>query len=467
MVYQTSPLTAAGDGRGRISSTISSTARSLAFSPQAGIGTAAAPFSGSLAIFMRQVISQQGEAAQAAASLKQGQDVVVNSLQQRFNDSAGVNIDEEMANLLKLQNCLCRQCAGDVGGQGHARHADEDVSDAHEHYRRRIAIVAGRAVAGRHAPPARRSAAPARHRQEVDTYAGLGLDRGFAVGLRAQLSALDGYADTITNVGVRINLRRPRSAAWADIAHASKAPRAGNEHRRPAVRPRSQSTAYSELDEILGLLNTQAGDRYLFSGRATDQPAAESLDHIMNGDGARAGLKQVIAERNQADLGASGLGRLAISRADGDLGAARRRRGSRRSGSSSPASPRRLSSATVTAVRAAACFLGRSRVSFRTTATPSNFASRCPTDQREHHADRHEFGQPGAEPVHHRRDRNVTAANLQTALTTAVGKLAGTSLSAASAMAASGDFFGDRRSALPVRPSPPRPPRSRARRPTP
>ena len=72
-------------------------------------------------------------------------------------------------------------------------------------------------------------------------------------------------------------------------------------------------TALSNLDEILGLLNTQAGDRYLFSGRAADQPAVESLDHIMNGDGARAGLKQVIAERNQADLGASGLGRLLIS----------------------------------------------------------------------------------------------------------------------------------------------------------
>ena len=30
----------------------------------------------------------------------------------------------------------------------------------------------------------------------------------------------------------------------------------------------------------------------------------------MNGDGARAGLKQLIAERNQADLGSNGLGRL-------------------------------------------------------------------------------------------------------------------------------------------------------------
>ncbi len=53
---------------------------------------------------MRQIASRQGEAAEAAANLAQGQDVVLNSLQQRFNDSASVNIDQEMANLLNLQN---------------------------------------------------------------------------------------------------------------------------------------------------------------------------------------------------------------------------------------------------------------------------------------------------------------------------------------------------------------------------
>ena len=74
------------------------------FSPDTGIGTASAPFSGTLTTYLRQVISQQGEAAAAAANLKQGQDVVLNSLQQRFNDSSSVNVDQEMANLLTLQN---------------------------------------------------------------------------------------------------------------------------------------------------------------------------------------------------------------------------------------------------------------------------------------------------------------------------------------------------------------------------
>jgi flagellar hook-associated protein 1 FlgK len=104
VVYQTTPLTSAGDSTRPNFIYDALNGASLTFAPQSGVGSTSVPFTGSLPSFMRQVISQQGEAAQAAADLKQGQDVVFNSLQQRFNDSAGVNIDEEMANLLSLQN---------------------------------------------------------------------------------------------------------------------------------------------------------------------------------------------------------------------------------------------------------------------------------------------------------------------------------------------------------------------------
>jgi flagellar hook-associated protein 1 len=104
VVYQTSPLTDPGDQTrpNFLYAQLSST--NLTFSPQTGIGTTAAPFTGTITQFMRQIVSQQGQAAEAAASLSQGQQTVLNSLQQRFNDTAGVNIDQEMANLLQLQN---------------------------------------------------------------------------------------------------------------------------------------------------------------------------------------------------------------------------------------------------------------------------------------------------------------------------------------------------------------------------
>lgn len=74
------------------------------YAPAAGIGSASSPYSGTLGTFLRQFVSLQGEAANNAHNLKQGQDVVLNSLQQRFESAAGVNIDQEMSDLLTLQN---------------------------------------------------------------------------------------------------------------------------------------------------------------------------------------------------------------------------------------------------------------------------------------------------------------------------------------------------------------------------
>ena len=104
VVFQTSPLTPGADPTRPTFISDQLTRTSLTYSPDAGIGTASAPFSGSLPEYLRQMISQQGDAAQGAASLKEGQQLVVNSLQQRFNDLSGVNVDNEMATLLKLQN---------------------------------------------------------------------------------------------------------------------------------------------------------------------------------------------------------------------------------------------------------------------------------------------------------------------------------------------------------------------------
>lgn len=103
IVMQTSPLTSAADAT-RPNFILDRLTRGvLDFAPEAGVGTAAAPFSGSLQSYIRQMISQQGEAAANADSLNQGQQVVVNTLQQRFADKSNVNIDQEMANLMKLQ----------------------------------------------------------------------------------------------------------------------------------------------------------------------------------------------------------------------------------------------------------------------------------------------------------------------------------------------------------------------------
>jgi len=104
IVLSTSPLTAAGDTTRSDFILSKLSTGSYSYSPQTGLGTTAAPFTGTLLNFAKQFISQQGGAATAAKQLADGQDVVLNTLQNKMSASSGVNIDDEMAHLLALQS---------------------------------------------------------------------------------------------------------------------------------------------------------------------------------------------------------------------------------------------------------------------------------------------------------------------------------------------------------------------------
>src|SRR4051812_48960869 len=149
--------------------------------------------------------------------------------------------------------------------------------------------------------------------KKSDSYAGLGLDRGIAVGMRTQLSAVSSWQDTITSVGVPIQVQQTALDGITKINGAVKsAVLFGTYDLNNTGQTTGQRNARGELGEGLDLLNSRSGDRYLFSGRALDTPATDTLSRIMDGDTTHAGFTQVMAERNQADLGASGLGRLVI-----------------------------------------------------------------------------------------------------------------------------------------------------------
>jgi len=150
--------------------------------------------------------------------------------------------------------------------------------------------------------------------KKSDTYAGLGVQRGVSITLRAQLSAIESYDATGQTASTRINLAQTALSSMAKVVTNTKSAmfQATNVAGVGGA-SQVQTTARYSLDELSGLLNTQVGGRYIFGGRQTDSPPVESADHILNGDGSRAGLLQVISERRQADLGSDGLGRLDIT----------------------------------------------------------------------------------------------------------------------------------------------------------
>jgi flagellar hook-associated protein 1 len=103
-VYSTSPPTASGDNTRPDFLFSQLTSATFDYSPKTGLGSSSAPFNGTITDYMQQFLSQQGNASTLATQLQQGQSVVVSTLQQKFNSTAAVNIDTEMANLIQVQN---------------------------------------------------------------------------------------------------------------------------------------------------------------------------------------------------------------------------------------------------------------------------------------------------------------------------------------------------------------------------
>jgi flagellar hook-associated protein 1 len=104
VVYNLTPATPAGDSTRPSLIYDRLTKASRTFSTDAGIGGTALGFKSDVATFVRAIVNDQGTKSAQASQLNQGQQVVVNALKQKFTDKAGVSIDQELADLVKMQN---------------------------------------------------------------------------------------------------------------------------------------------------------------------------------------------------------------------------------------------------------------------------------------------------------------------------------------------------------------------------
>ncbi|MBB4392567.1 flagellar protein [Bradyrhizobium sp. ERR14] len=142
-------------------------------------------------------------------------------------------------------------------------------------------------------------------------YSGMGTNEGFAIAGRAQLSNIAAYTDTITNVNVSINLANTALQSLTKIRSTVQTG-AANTAQDLNVNGQTiaQNTAAAQFGSMVGVLNTQTGNRYLFSGTAVNTQSVADAGDIINGTTTQAGFKTVMAERQAADLGANGMGRL-------------------------------------------------------------------------------------------------------------------------------------------------------------
>ncbi|KYG98648.1 flagellar protein [Bradyrhizobium sp. DOA1] len=286
-------------------------------------------------------------------------------------------------------------------------------------------------------------------------YAGMGTNEGFAIAGRAQLSNIAAYTDTITNVNVSINLANTALQSLTKIRSTVQTGSASTaQDLNVNGQTIAQNTAAAQFGSMIGVLNTQTGSRYLFSGTAVNTQSVADAGDIINGTTTQAGFKTVMAERQAADLGANGMGRLVQTQPTPSSVQVSEDVAGSPFGLKLKAVSSTLTGATVTGPSGSPVSFSvdlngvnpnngdKLSVQFTlpdgtveqidltaSTATPTPLGS---------------FAIDASTPV----NPNNTAANLNTALNTAIQKLANTSLVAASAVTAGDNFFNSASSAI-------------------
>jgi hypothetical protein len=275
------------------------------------------------------------------------------------------------------------------------------------------------------------------------SYAGMGVNEGFAIAARSQLANISAFSDTMSNINTNIGIANTALQSMVDIGTTVlNGANSSMQTLNSAGQAIAQQTATSQLSSMLGILNMQAGDRFLFSGGAINTPSVASMDDILNGTTTQAGLKQVISERAQAD-GTTGLGRLVITAPTATSVQVAEDVAGSPFGMKLSAVSSSLTGATVTGPAGSPA-----AVSIALGATnPNNgdkvsFAFKLPDGTTESiQLTASSATPPPVGSFAIGATSTATAANLKAALNTAIGTLANTSLVAASTVTAGNDFF--------------------------
>ena len=277
------------------------------------------------------------------------------------------------------------------------------------------------------------------------SYAGMGVNEGFAIAARSQLANISAFTDTMTNINTNIGVVNTALQSMVNIGTTiQNSANSSSQALDSAGQSIAQQTAASQLSSMLGILNVRAGDRYMFSGSAINTPAVADVGDILNGTVSQAGLKTVVAERQQADLGTlADPGRLIVSAPTAT---------SVKVAEDVAGSPFGLKLNLVSSTLTGATVTGPGG------SPPSVSIDLGDTNHNNGEQERYKFKLPdgstesfqltassatpppvgsfaiGATPT-------ITAANMNAAIATSISTLANTSLVAASALAASDNFF--------------------------
>jgi len=148
------------------------------------------------------------------------------------------------------------------------------------------------------------------------TYAALGHNVARNVDLRSKLSQIDVYNVEMAVGNASLSVASETVTTLTKQASTiSSGPLSTLQSSNSDGRAAAQTNLRSSLGTMLGYMNTQDDGSYIFGGRNLGAAPALDVSTIIDGDivTGKAGLGAYISERQTADLGSNGLGRLTLS----------------------------------------------------------------------------------------------------------------------------------------------------------
>ncbi len=148
---------------------------------------------------------------------------------------------------------------------------------------------------------------------KATTYQGIS-NATLVLGFQQKIAQNESYQNTISTIDTRLTVLGNCLDSMSTLSNDVGSELGTNGYQLTASgKTTEQIAASNALEAYVSTLNTEVNGTYVFAGKASDVSPVVDVDTMLDGDGVRAGYKQVASERLQADLGSDGLGRLDLS----------------------------------------------------------------------------------------------------------------------------------------------------------
>ncbi|SFT63799.1 Flagellin FlgL [Pseudovibrio denitrificans] len=146
------------------------------------------------------------------------------------------------------------------------------------------------------------------------TYGGISSDSRMALELRREISNIGIYEDSNAIASIQLDLMGKSLEHMEKMrAESVSAIDENNYTLTTDGQTTSQQATEIMLHETISQLNSEVNGYYLFGGKDATEPPVASLDAIMDGQGGKLGLKELMKRYENAHIGASENGRIESS----------------------------------------------------------------------------------------------------------------------------------------------------------